>query len=154
MLKPAKFLATSQINGRPVSFFTPPHDEPDFLWVDVQELTKAFMDDEAAARMVQHAQAFDPDNRAVATAVNGDRIATIVCHAMAQGLCGAIDLWNGAVLDEDEHGPAHSEYSFALATTANQYAPLDFHEIIAAYKNVGGPFMRSMREGPDEPTAA
>lgn len=40
-LKPAKILATTEINGKPVSFFTPPHAEPDFPWVDVQELAAA-----------------------------------------------------------------------------------------------------------------
>lgn len=145
MLKPAKFLVHAAVNGKQVSFFTPPHDEPDFPWVDVEELTAAFLDEEAAARMAQHAQAFDRENRAVATARNGNRIATIICHAMAQGLCGAIDQWNGHSDDDDDEGPAHRAYCLAAGLTASKHWPLDFKGMFAAFSNVGGPFMRGMR---------
>lgn len=153
MPKPSKLLTRAMIDGKPVSFFSPPHDEPDFPWVDAEELASAFLDAEAAARLTQHAQAFDGENRTVATAVNGDRIATIICHAMAQGLCGAIDHWNGHAPSEDG-GPAAKAYGIAAAVTAADHWPLSFPDIIAAFHNNGGPFMRSMRDEPGKPTAA
>ncbi|MCL7998001.1 hypothetical protein M8994_07070 [Brucella sp. 21LCYQ03] len=82
-LKPAEFLANYTINGKEVSFFTPPNDEPDFLWVDIEELAQAFMPDEDAKRMVQHSHHLFEGERCVATVKNGDRIATVVSHAIA-----------------------------------------------------------------------
>ncbi|MDX3930237.1 MAG: hypothetical protein QHC90_31245, partial [Shinella sp.] len=86
-----KFVGTAQINGKPVSFFTPPHSEPDFLWVDIEELAKAFLPRSAARKLLKMSHEFDRNNRPVTTARAGDRIATIMCHAMAQAMCGAID---------------------------------------------------------------
>ncbi|AYD02225.1 hypothetical protein [Neorhizobium sp. NCHU2750] len=144
----SKFLATAEINGKPVSFFTPPHDEPDFLWVDIEELAGAFLPEADAKRMVQHAQNLFPGQRSVATATNGDRIATIACHSMAQGFCGFIDHLNGHNVEEDGamHGPAHIAYCFASADMEIEHRPKSFEEIFAAFKNNGGPFMRGLRE--------
>lgn len=83
-----RFLTRADINGQPVSFFSPPHTAPDFPWVDVEELAAAFLDVDAAKRMVQHAHNLDRDSRPVTTARNGDKIATIFPHALAQGLIG------------------------------------------------------------------
>lgn len=141
-LRPAKVLTVADINGKPVTFFSPPHTAPDFPWVDVEQLAAAFLDDEAARRMVTHAQNFDRRHRSVVTAVNGDRIATIFCHAMAQGLCGAIDQWNGfAGGDDDDDGPAFKEYCLAAGITAAKHWPLDFPDMIHAFRNPGGPFL-------------
>lgn len=141
----ARLLIKASVNGREVSFFTPPHDEPDFLWVDIEELAGAFLDPEGAKRMVQHTQNFDRDRRPMTTAQNGNRIATIVPHAFAQGLCGAIDQWNGFVRDdeEDDAGPAHQEYCLVAGTVAAEHWPLSFEEIFHAFKNPGGPFLRA-----------
>lgn len=148
MLKPAKFLAKATINGKEVSFFTPPHDEPDFLWVDIEELARAFMQEADAMRMVKHSQNLFKGSRTVTTAPNGDRIATIGSHAMAQGLCGFIDLLNGHenARDEGFNGPAHTKYCFATAAVSNEHAPMSFEEIFAAFKNPGGPYMRGLND--------
>ncbi len=140
----ARLLTKADVNGKGVSFFTPPHSEPDFPWVDIEELAAAFLDAEGAKRMVQHTQNFDRDQRPMATAPNGDRIATIVPHAFAQGLCGAIDHWNGCGRndEEDEAGPAHQEYCLVAGTVAADHWPLSFEEIFHAFKNPGGPFLR------------
>jgi hypothetical protein len=138
-----KLLTRAEINGRPVSFFSPPHSEPDFPWVDVEELASAFLDGEAAKRMVQHAHNFDRDNRPVVTAKNGERIATLIPHALAQGLCGAIDQWNGFVeKDEDDTGPAHDAYCRAAGHVAADHWPMSIDQLIYAVRNPGGPFLK------------
>ncbi|WP_314712913.1 hypothetical protein [Sphingobium yanoikuyae] len=139
----AEILARAEINGKLVTFFSPPHAEPDFPWVDVEELARAFLDDGAAKRMVQHAQNFDRDNRPVTTAQNGDRIATIIPHAFAQGLCGAIDQWDGFIPDEEEdNGPAHWAYCGVAGRVCADHWPLSFEQIFQAFNNQGGPFLR------------
>lgn len=141
-----RFLARADVNGKSVSFFSPPHAEPDFPWVDVEELAAAFLETEAAKRMVQHAHDFDRDNRPVTTARNGDKIATIIPHAFAQGLCGAIDHWNGfAEKDEYDTGPAHNAYCQTAGHVALDHWPLDFDQLIHAFHNHGGPFLKEGR---------
>lgn len=136
------------VNGKQVSVFKPPHDAPDFPWVDVEELALAFLDPAAATRMVGHSHRFGDTSRVVATTRNGDRIATIFCHAMAQGLCGAIDEWNGfKPADEDDTGPAHWAYCIALGRFAADHWPMSFEDLIHAFKNPGGEFMKDVREG-------
>ncbi len=142
----SRFLTQADINGRQVSFFSPPHTEPDFPWVDVEELAAAFLEPDAAKRMVQHTHNFDRNNRPVTTARHGDKIATIIPHAFAQGLCGAIDQWDGFVKkDEDETGPAHDAYCRAAGHVAADHWPLDLDQLIHAFHNPGGPFLREGR---------
>lgn len=141
-----RFLTRADINGQSVSFFSPPHTAPDFPWVDVEELSAAFLDAEAAKRMVQHAHNFDRDSRPVTTARNGDKIATIVPHALAQGLCGAIDQWNGFIgEDEDDTGPAYDAYCRAAGHAMADHWPLELDQLIHALHNPGGPFMKGDR---------
>lgn len=141
----SKKVAEATIRGKQVSFFTPPHNEPDFLWVDMEELARAFVLEEDVSRMVDHARKLNPDDRVYATARNGDRIATIVCHAMAQGFCGFIDHLNG-YSGNDMQGPAHTDYCFAAAEVEGDYGAHSFEGIVAAFNNNGGPFMRDLRE--------
>lgn len=139
----ADLLTTAEINGKIVSFFRPPHPEPDFPWVDVEELAAAFLDADAAKRMTQHAHHFDRQHRPVATARNGDRIATIVPHALAQGLCGAIDDWSGFVpADEDDTGPVFDAYCRVAGLVAADHWPLSIEQMIHAVRNPGGPFLK------------
>lgn len=143
---PSVFLTRADVNGRPVSFFSPPHAEPDFPWVDVEELAAAFLDAEAATRMVQHTHNFDRDNRPMTTTWNGDKIVTIVPHALAQGLCGAIDQWNGFVPEgEAGAGPAHDAYCTAAGHVAAEHWPLELDQLLHAFHNPGGPFLKGMR---------
>ena len=69
----ARYVGFKEIKNKKVSFFTPPHDEPDFLWVDLEELAKVFLPDEAAARMVKHSQHFGMGIHPVVAAVKDDR---------------------------------------------------------------------------------
>ncbi|VXD07568.1 conserved hypothetical protein [Sphingomonas sp. T1] len=140
-----RLLTNADVNGHQVSFFSPPHTQPDFPWVDIEDLAAAFLDTEAAKRMVQHAQNFDRDKRPVTTARNGDKIATIIPHALAQGLCGAIDQWNGFVeKDEGDTGPAHNAYCRTAGIVAADHWPLDFDQLIHAFRNPGGPFLEGL----------
>lgn len=129
------------LNGKQVSVFKPPHDEPDFPWVDVAELASALMDDGAAARIVKMTRGFGSDKRAYAVAKNGDGIATIICHAMAQGLCSMVDFHSGWRGDPDG-GAAHREYGFAFGKFAADHWPLSFEDIRHAFNNPGGHFLR------------
>lgn len=133
------------IKGSAVSMFAPPHNEPDFPWVDVEELAQAFLPPSAAKRMVSHAQQFGGDTRTCATARNGDRIATIIPHALAQGLCGAIDQWSG---DKADEGPAFLEYCRAAGRFAADKSPMSIDALIHAFHNPGGKFLKKMREEP------
>lgn len=140
-------LGAAIINGKSVSFFEPPHkDGPDFPWVDMKELAGAFLPAEDAARMVHYAQHFgEGGQRAVTTAPNGDGIATIGCHAMAQGLCGFIDQRNGFVpADPDDHGPAHWAYSIAAGRFAAEHWPLSLAGVFHAFAHNGGHFMEGV----------
>jgi hypothetical protein len=132
------------VNGKQVSVFKPPHEEPDFPWVDVEQLAKAFLPRQAAKRIVEMTRKFGGDHRSYATARNGDRIAIIVCHAMAQGLVGMIDHFNGYV-DEEESGPAHQEYCFALGKFSADKAPMSFDDLMHAFHNPGGAFLRDAK---------
>ena len=141
----ATILARAAINGRLVTFFSPPHAEPDFPWVDVGELAAAFLDPGAAKRMVEHTHKFDRNSRPMVTVRNGDKIATIIPHAMAQGLCGAIDEVSGFIPDhDDDNGPTHDAYCAVAGRIAADYWPLSFEDIFHAFKNPGGPFLRGM----------
>ncbi len=144
----AKFLGTSDINGKPVSFFSPPHSEPDFLWVDVEQLAGAFLPSDAARRMLSMSHDFDRESRPVTTARAGDRIATIMCHAMAQGMCGAIDeaLHNYVKGDEWGGGPSETAYCIAAGRMMAEHHTLPFDLIGKAFHNQGGPFLRNLRE--------
>lgn len=141
-----KLLTRAEVNGRKVSFFSPPHSEPDFPWVDVEELARAFLPRAAAKRMVSHTHNFDRQNRPVTTARNGDKIVTIMPHAFAQGLCGAIDQWNGHVeKEEGDTGPAHDAYCTAAGHVAADHWPLEIEQLIQAFHNPGGPFLREAK---------
>lgn len=137
----AQMLTRADVNGKPVTFFSPPHSAPDFPWVDVEELAAAFLDTDAAKRMAQHAHNFDRENRPMTTVQNGDRIATIVPHALAQGLCGAIDQWSGSVTAEDDDGPAFAAYCQTAGKVAADHWPLSIDQLIYAFHNPGGPFL-------------
>lgn len=136
----ARKIGEAAINGRQVSFFSPPHSEADLPWVDVVELARAFLPKAAALRMVSHAQRFGGSKTTVAVAKNGSRVATIMCHSMAQGLTGAIDAWNGH--PENGVGPAFNAYVNGAADFAKNHWPLSFEDMILAVKNSGGPYMR------------
>lgn len=144
----ARFLGTVQVKDNEVSFFSPPHDEPDFLWVDLEELAKVFLPEDAAIRMVKHTHNFGMVNRPTTTAVRGDKIVTIVPHPMAQGFCAFIDRENGHVeLNEDEWnlGPANLAYTKALADAHMEFMPLGIDGLLAAYRNQGGPYLEGER---------
>ncbi|ANH03598.1 hypothetical protein [Shinella sp. HZN7] len=141
----ARHIGSKEINGRPVGFFTPPHGEPDFLWVEVEALAGAFLPEDAARRMLEHCQNFDRDNRPVVAAQNGSSIVTIMCHAMAQGLCGAIDqLLHDYQKSDDEWGggPAETAYCVAAGQMMADHWPLPIVQLAEAFHNQGGPFMR------------
>lgn len=152
----SQFLGTKEINGREVGFFTPPHNEPDFVWVEAYELARAFLPHDAAQRMVSHAQNFDRENRAAETAARGPKIVTVIPHAVAQGLCSAIDQLNGYVEKEDEEwggGPVNTAYCVAAGHALRDFMPrMSFEGLIAAFHNQGGPNLRGLRremEGED-----
>lgn len=143
----AKFIAAAEINGKQVSFFSPPHNEPDFLWVDVSELAKAFLPRDAARKMLKLSQKFEQENR---LARKDGKIVTIMCHAMAQGMCGAIDqTLHGYVKGGEEWGggPSETAYCVAAGRMMADHHPLPFSELGKAFHNQGGPFLRDLREG-------
>jgi hypothetical protein len=140
----ARHVGACEINGHTVGFFTPPHSEPDFLWVEVEALARAFLPEDTARRMLEHAQNFDRENRPVVTAQNGSSIVTIMCHTMAQGLCGAIDQLGGYQESDEEWGggPAETAYCVAAGRMMADHWPLPISQLAKAFHNQGGPYMR------------
>lgn len=57
-------LGEISVNGKTVSVFRPPHNEPDFPWVDVEELAKAFLPRQEARRIVKMTHSFGDGKRA------------------------------------------------------------------------------------------
>jgi hypothetical protein len=144
----SRFLGTKPINGTEVSFFSPPHDGPDFLWVDVKELAMAFLPEDQANRMVGLAQSFGQEGRAVETTTHQDRIVTIAPLPIARGMCDLIDRLNGYVPDETSNwlnGPCALAYVVASSDAQFDYCPLGLQGIGDAFKNQGGPYMRDFR---------
>lgn len=141
----SKFVASIEINQKPVSFFTPPHDEPDFLWVDIEELAKAFLPRSAARNMVKLSHKFETETQLVR---HGTRVRTIMCHAMAQGMCGSIDQTLHGYVKSDEWGggPSETAYCIAAGKVMAAHSPLPITELGRAFHNQGGPFMRAMRD--------
>ncbi|MBN8292811.1 hypothetical protein JI664_12625 [Rhodobacter sp. NTK016B] len=137
-MKRATKIGEAIINGRPVSFFTPPHDEPDFLWVDMQELARAFVPRDVARRLLSNTQRFDQGGRVATTARNGSKIATIVPHPIAQAVVGAMDHMSG---HPDDGGPFFSEYCRQAARFSKDHSPMSLDDMLAAFKNSGGPFL-------------
>ncbi len=140
----AKKVGEITVNGRQVSMFTPPHDEPDFMWVDMQELARCFMSANEARKAVEMARQFGGDQRTYDMAANGDRLVVIVPHAMAQGFCGARDASEGWTA-EDENGPHTNAYCIAAGVFNADHGPkLSFEQIVSAFHNQGGPFLRGI----------
>lgn len=134
------------VNGHQVSVFKPPHNEPDFPWVDVAQLARAYLGDEGAPRVLAMTKRFGVDQRAYAVAQNEDGIATIVCHALAQGLVGMIDHKNGWRGEGDE-GPTHREYCMAFGVFAAKNWDMSFDDIFRAFRNPGGDYLRGKKGG-------
>lgn len=82
-------LATHNINGRPVRFFRPPVDEPDFPWFSYDDLMLAM----GLGRQPRRLIARDLRNNwgdQITTAMCGGSITTVAPHFMAQGLLEAL----------------------------------------------------------------
>jgi hypothetical protein len=142
MIRPAKLLCSKEVNGKKVSFFSPPHDGPDYVWVDLEELALAFMPADKSTRLVLISQASVCGNgRSVTTAINGDRIVTVGCHSQAQGLAAAIDHVNG-YRGKGMTGPAFTDYCFASAEVEADHGEHTFESAVEASRNIGGPFLR------------
>lgn len=144
----AHFAFKAHIYGGDVSFFTPPHQEPDYLWVDIYELADAVASrtqrQEVASRVLQFIQAF----RVVVTVAHEGRIATIAPVPFAHGLCIFMDVLNGhSELNRDDalRGPAATSFAYALAEAHAKGSPLDGDALTAAHLNQGGPYMRGER---------
>lgn len=129
------------INGKKVSFFTPPHDEPDLPWVSHSELLKAFLSEVDAAKAAAETRRYK-DEGLVAFAAKSDRkVVNIIPHLIAQGLCEALDRWNGHVGGD---GPAFPVYCNAAADFARAEYPMSLDYMNAAVKNNGGPILRNI----------
>lgn len=138
-------LASATINDRKVDFFEPPHPEPDFPWVNVHQLAKAFVSKGDALACLKVAQKFGEGTKTISH--NGGLV-TIACHALAQGFCAAWDCKNGFAPDED--GPIFKAYVTAAAKLCVDERPMEFEETIHAYHNPGGPFARKILSSENE----
>lgn len=136
-IKKAIKLATAEINGKSVDFFEPPHMEPDFPWVDVFQLARAFLSKGAARAMLKNAKGFDGGKSAPTLTCDGVLV-TIQCHAMAQGMCGGIDNVKG---NYDEDGPVFKAYTEAAGIILMNHTDMTPDEALEAFNNPGGPFM-------------
>lgn len=148
MTHKARFLCNQSIFGRTVSFFLPPHGEPDFLWADMEELVRAVSPDSPPGEMLYRLQAINEPMRKTTTAAHDGRIVTIAPTPVAQGFCIFVDVMNGhADLDRSTHlsGPANTAFTYALATAHGRYCPLSREALAAAVVNQGGPYCRGAK---------
>lgn len=144
----SKFLASSIIEGKSVAFFSAPHDEPDFIWVDAYGLARAFGPRGLARSLVKMSQNFDRENRASETAAHNGKIRTIISHPMARGLCSVFDSRNGYVSDDDDEwggGPCETAYIKAMSEIQKEFAPLTLDQMVSSFHNQGGPGMSGVR---------
>lgn len=135
-------LGTIALNGKPVTVFKPPHSEPDFPWIDVEELAGAWLSPAEAKAIVKMTHKYNAGSRPYTVVRNGSRVATIVCHALAQGVCGSIDHKHGWAGYEDESGPVATAYATTLAAFAKVHWPLPLEDMLHAFQNPGGKFLR------------
>ncbi|RWR28844.1 hypothetical protein D2T31_12080 [Sinirhodobacter populi] len=141
-MKRAEKIGEATINGKQVSFFTPPHDEPDFPWVDHYELLRAFVGRSDAKALVSKTRRFKDGQMVSVSAKNGAKIVSIIPHGIAQALIGALDNANG---HGDEDGPAFNAYCRAAGEFCKDHWPQSLEYMLAAFKNNGGPIMRVHR---------
>lgn len=127
-------LAAAKINGKKVDFYEPPHMEPDFPWVDVFQLARAFLPKGAARAMLKNAEGFD-GGKSVLTVTCDGALVTIQCHAMSQGMVMAID-------GHGEDGPAHKAYAEAAGSILVANTDMTLEETLEAFHNPGEPFTR------------
>lgn len=148
MTRKAEFLCKQSIFGRHVSFFLPPHGEPDFLWADMEQLVRAVSPNSPPGEMLYRLQAINSQIRKTATVAHDGRIVTIAPTPVAQGFCAFVDLNNRHVdLNGDAwlSGPAVVAFSYALAAAHAQHCPLSREQLVEAVLNQGGPFFRGVK---------
>lgn len=144
----ALFLCRQPVFGVEVSFFLPPHGEPDFLWADMDQLVRAVSADGPSSDMLYHLQAVNDPQRKTTTIAHENRIVTIAPTPVTQGFCVFVDVVNGHVdLSGDSwlSGPASMAFAKALADAHSAYCPLSLEALTAATFNQGGPFCRGVR---------
>ncbi|CAN7653255.1 hypothetical protein [Rhizobium sp. LjRoot254] len=136
-----RMLATAELNGARVSFFEPPHSEPDFPWVDLRELTAAVCPPSLRAQMVRNAAKICRGvQQPVLTVTNGFDEIEIVSHLTAQAVCATIDeLETGC---PDPHGLAEEAFLAVAFDTYSKCYPMTVEEVVAAMGNLGGSFGR------------
>jgi hypothetical protein len=139
-LNPAQFLASADINGKPVSFFTPPHSEPDLPWVDLRELALAVLPEKEAEVLTAAFPRLYRENgqSPYATAVIANRSCAIISHLQAQAFAGMADTLKGISVEED--GPEFEAYWDAFAEIFNGHVRMSWSEYAWAVGNIGGPF--------------
>lgn len=145
-MKRAVKLGETTINGRQVSFFSPPHDEPDMPWVDHYQLLRAFVPKRDAKALVEKTRRFKDGAHVSVTARNGSRLISIIPHAIAQGILSALDDMNGDKTKEGEWpegGPCYSAYCLAAGVFGADNWPLSLEDMVHAFKNPGGPILRA-----------
>lgn len=132
-----KFLASVEINGRIVDFFEPPHEEPDFPWVDAFQLARAFLPKAVAYQQLGLAQQYGQGTKAIS---HDGKIVTIMCHAIAQRMCSFLDCKRGCDIEED--GPVFNAYSKAMGSIVSEHVDMSVEDISYAFRNSGGKYMR------------
>ncbi|MBB2678674.1 UNVERIFIED_ORG: hypothetical protein M2312_002178 [Rhizobium esperanzae] len=141
MKSKSHFVGPMDINGHAVSFFTKPHSEPDFLWIDIEQLTRAVTADrEAAQRLFEFARGIPFLKRPMAMAAHNGRLVAIGSGQLAQSLCACIDASNGYKAADAEGwnaGPLTLKCIVAIADAQEAYAPLSFVGIAQAFKQQG-----------------
>ncbi len=141
----ASFLCTRPVFETGVSFFLPPHGEPDFLWADMDQLVRAVSTNGPSSDMLHHLQAVNDPRRKTTTIAHEGRIVTIAPTPVTQGFCVFVDIVNGhADLTGDLwlSGPASMAFAKALADAHADHFPLSLETLTAATFNQGGPFCR------------
>lgn len=132
-MKMPKKIIEAAINGHPVSFYEPPHHEPDLPWVEGKRLLYSFA--VKGCVRVSHSSLYGLTSR-------GGAAGDLICHCSAAGMCDVLDRRSGSATIG---GRAFSAYTEALLEAVAAYG-LTGEDFLKALDNAGGPIWRKAVE--------
>lgn len=128
-------LTTVLVNGRGVAFYPPPAHAKDLLWVDGMQLLCAFMPQVMAETFFRGVRQLEKGNGYQAVR-NGDAIATIISHTVAEGMLASYDVYCGHSFND---GPAAEEYCRACAVVLQEHWGMSAVAMLAMFANDATP---------------
>lgn len=149
-----KLVDTVEVAGKPVTFVTPPHDEPDLPWIDRIEFLKAFSPNREIFKVFKAIMREYGDGRHIQTVRLDGKIMQVIPHSIAQGFVKSMDDFLG-MPPQHEYGFGSTEAAYVkcgvqvmpkycemLGYSPKWDADRWIKYVKAALDNCGGPFLR------------